>query len=116
VIGLDGNLLYLGQARRGSTHDTARADQIIEATAAADVELIADLGYRGAIGSVRSPIERKAGCGLSPRDQHVNREYVRVRCQGERGFAQLKAFKVLRRVRISPSRITTLAHSIHSII
>ena len=118
VIGLDGELLYLGEARCGSTHDTAaaRADQIIEAAADADVELIADLGYHGVGGTVRTPAKRKPGRGLSPRDQRANREHARVRCQGERGFAQLKTYKVLRRVRISPSRIGTLARSIHTVI
>ena len=118
VIGLDGELLYLGEARCGSTHDTAaaRADQIIEAAADADVELIADLGYHGVGGTVRTPAKRKPGRGLSPRDQRANLEHARVRCQGERGFAQLKAYKVLRRVRISPCRISTLARSIHTVI
>ncbi len=118
VISPDGELLYLGQARCGSTHDTAaaRADGIIEAASDADVELIADLGYHGAGGTVRTPVKRKPGRGLSPRDARANREHARARCQGERGFAQLKAFKVLRRVRISPNRITTLTRSIHSVI
>ena len=103
--------IYLGEARCGSSHDTAaaRADGIIEACTGADVELIAYAGYHGAGGTVRTPVKRKPGRGLSPRDQRANREHARVRCQGERGFAQLKAFKVLRRVRISPGRITTLA-------
>ena len=118
VIGLDGELLFLGEARCGSTHDTAaaRADGIIDAAKDADVELIADLGYHGAGGTVRTPVKRKPGRGISPRDQRANREHARVRCQGERGFAQLKAFKVLRRVRISPSRIATLTRSIHTVI
>jgi DDE superfamily endonuclease len=118
VIGLDGELLFLGQARCGSTHDTAaaRADRIVEAAKDTDVELIADLGYHGVGGTVRTPVKRKPGRGTSPRDQRANREHARVRCQGERGFAQLKAFKVLRRVRISPCRITTLARSIHTVI
>ena len=118
VIGLDGELPYLGEARCGSTHDTAaaRADQIIEAAADADVEPIADLGYHGVGGTVRTPAKRKPGRGPSPRDQRANREHARVRCPGERGFAQLKAYKVLRRVRISPCRISTLARSIHTVI
>ena len=118
VIGLDGQLLFLGEARCGSTHDTAaaRADQIVEAAEDADVELITDLGYHGADGTVRTPVKRKPGRGISPRDQRANREHARVRCPGERGFAQLKAFKVLRRVRISPCQITTLIRSIHAVI
>jgi len=118
VIGLDGELLYLGEACCGSTHDTAaaRADGIIQAAKNTDVELIADLGYHGADGTVRTPVKRRTGRGLSPRDQRANREHARVRCQGERGFAQLKVFKVLRRVRISPSRITALTRSIHTVI
>lgn len=118
VTSLDGELLFLGEARCGSTHDTAtaRADGITEAVTQAGVELIADLGHHGAGGTVRTLVKRKPGCGLPPRDQRANREHARVCCQGERGFAQLKAFKVLRRVRISPCRITTPARSIHTVI
>ena len=63
VIGLDGELLFLGEARCGSTHDTAaaRADGIIEAAARADVELIADLGYHGAGGTTRTPVKHGYG-------------------------------------------------------
>jgi hypothetical protein len=118
MTGPDGEPLFLGEAHRGSTHDTAAArdDRIVEAATNADAELIADLGYHGVGGTVRTPVKRKPGRGPSPRDQRANREHAQVRCQGEHGFAQLKAFKVLRRVRISPSRITTLARSIHTLI
>jgi hypothetical protein len=49
IIGVDGKLLYPGDACCGSTHDTATAhtDQIVEATADADIERIANLGYHG---------------------------------------------------------------------
>ena len=104
------------RAKRPNDTVAVRADQISEAAEHADIELIADLGYHGADGTVRTPVKRKPGRGLSPRDRRANREHARVRCPGERGFAQLKAFKVLRRVRISPGRITTLARSIHTVI
>jgi DDE superfamily endonuclease len=118
VIGLDGEPPYLGEARCGSTHDTtaARADQIIEAGANADIELIADHGYHGVGSTVHTPVKRKPGRRLPPRDQHANREHTHVRCPGERGLAQPKALKALRHVRINPSRITTLTHSIHAVI
>jgi DDE superfamily endonuclease len=80
------------------------------------VELIADLGYHGIGGTVRTPVERKPGRGLSARDQRANREHARARCRGERRLAQLKAYKALRRVRISPSPITTLARSVLTVI
>ena len=96
VIGLDGEPLYLGETRCGSTHDTtaARADRIVKAAETADVEPIADLGYHGVGGTVHTPAKRKPGRGLSPRDQHANREHTRLRCQGERGFAQLRGRSV----------------------
>lgn len=103
-------------AARPPTQQRLEPTEIVEAATVADVELIADLGYHGAGGTVRAPVKRKPGRGLSPRDQRANREHARVRYQGVRGFAQLKAYKVLRRVRIRPSRITTLAHSVHAVI
>jgi hypothetical protein len=94
----------------------ARADRIIQAAADIDVELIADLGHHRAGGTVRTSVKRKPGRGLSPRNTRPNREHAHVRCQGERGFAQFKALRVLRHVRISRCRITVLARSIHTFI
>ena len=66
---------------------------------------------------MRTPVERKPGRGLSQHDQRTNREYVRVCFSGdEQSLAQLKAYKVLRRVRISLCWIGTLAWSIYAAI
>jgi hypothetical protein len=40
--------------------------------------------------------------GPKPFDKLANTVHATLRAPGERGFAQLRAFKVLRRVRISP--------------
>jgi hypothetical protein len=59
----DGELVFLGQARPGSTADitAARADGIVHAVSEADVETTADSGYQGAGGTVRTPIKRPKG-------------------------------------------------------
>ncbi|WP_093801566.1 transposase family protein [Streptomyces sp. Wb2n-11] len=59
----EGELVLLGGARPGSTHDltAARADGIVEAVTAADVETTADSGYQGAGGTVRTPIKHPRG-------------------------------------------------------
>ncbi|MGQ5597281.1 transposase family protein [Streptomyces sp. ESR1.13] len=60
-----GELVFLGEARPGATHDLtgARTDGIVEAVTDADIETTADSGYQGAGGCVRIPIKRPAGKG-----------------------------------------------------
>ncbi|MFD7282964.1 transposase family protein [Streptomyces sp. NPDC059862] len=56
-----GVLLYLGEARPGSTHEltAARADGIVDAVTGADVETTADSGHQGAGGTVRTPVNAR---------------------------------------------------------
>lgn len=58
----DGELVYLGRARPGSTPDifTARADGIVDVVTAVGVETTADSGYQGAGGTVRTDAHRFA--------------------------------------------------------
>ncbi|WP_419998337.1 transposase family protein [Streptomyces boninensis] len=109
-----GELVFLGEARPGSTADitAARHDGIMETVTDADVETTADSGYQGAGGTVRTPIKRPAGKGHNGWEKQANTALARLRAPVERAFAELKRWRVLQRIRISPNRITGLAHAI----
>lgn len=110
----DGEPAFVGQARCGSTHDlaAARADGIVDAVADAGIETLADSGYQGAGGTVRTPAKRPKGKGHNGFEKRANRAHAQERARGERGFALLKGWQVLRLVRISPSRITDLVRAV----
>lgn len=114
----DGELVFLGQARPGSVHDLteARADAILDAVTAADIETIADSGYQGAGGTVRTPVKRPKGKGHNGFEKRANALHARLRVPVERAFAVLKRYRILDRVRISPCRVTTLLRAILAVI
>ncbi len=99
-----------GAADAGIT--AARHDGIIEAVTDADVETTADSGYQGAGGTVYTPVKRPVGKGHNGWEKQANTALARLRAPVERAFAQLKQWRVLQRVRISPNRITALVHAI----
>lgn len=118
LTGTGGELLFLGDARPGCTHDltAARQDGIVDAVLEADIETIADSGYQGAGGTVRTPVKRPKGKGHNGFEKRANAAHARLRVPVERGFAVLKRFHILDRLRISPARVTTLLHAILAII
>jgi hypothetical protein len=115
---IGGELVFLGEARPGCMHDLAeaRADGIIDAVTEAGVETIADSGYQGAGGTVRTPVKRPKGKGHNGFEKRANSAHARLRAPVERGFAVLKRFHILDRLRISPSRATTLLRAVLAII
>ena len=109
-----GDLVFLGQARPGSVHDLteARDDGIVDAVTAAGIETIADSGYQGAGGTVRTPVKRPKRKGHNGFEKRANAAHARLRVPVERAFAVLKRYRILDRVRLSPCRVTTLLHAI----
>lgn len=109
-----GDLLYLGQARPGSRHDlaAARADGIIDAVTEAGIEVLADSGYQGVGGTIRTPIKRPKGKGHNGWEKRANSAHARVRAAAEWPFARLKRWRILTRLRTSPNRATRLLHAI----
>ncbi|WKX73756.1 transposase family protein [Streptomyces sp. XD-27] len=59
----EGELVFLGEVRVGSTHDltVGRADGIIESASEQDVEITADSGCRDADGTVHTPDQAPQG-------------------------------------------------------
>ena len=98
---------WASPALPGAVHDltAARTHGIIEALTSADAMPLADKGYQGARGSVRTPFkQRRFRPKLSRRQKAVNRAYAKIRARGERAIATLKTWKILAKLRCRPRR------------
>ena len=108
-----GRLLWPSPALPGAVHDirAARTHGILDALAAAGVRCWADKGYQGAAGTVRVPY-RGPWAKLSAGQQAVNRTHAKIRALGEQAMATLKAWRLLRKLRCSTTRITDLVAAV----
>jgi hypothetical protein len=120
-----GRLVWASPALPGSRHDIAAAREhgILDALHAAEISAVADTGYQGAGPAVRVPQRRRRldpDTGryrrLSDNQKEVYTAHARQRGPGERGNAQLKSWKILRKIRCSPSRATTLVQAVQTLI
>ncbi|MGW5643367.1 transposase family protein, partial [Saccharopolyspora sp. NPDC003762] len=110
-----GNLLWISDGiPAGTVNDTsaARAHHIPEIAEQAGILLLADRGYhRIADNVVLTPYKSWHG-ELPESYREANTAHAQIRCQGERGFATLKNWHILDRVRACPHRVGTLAKAI----
>jgi transposase len=114
-----GRLIWASPAIPGARHDmgAAREHGIIDALRHAGVKVIVDHGYRGAGFATpqrRRPADPETGerRRLSRNQRDVNSAHARQRGPGERGNAQLKAWRILRKIRCCPRRATDLVKAI----
>jgi transposase len=114
-----GRLVWASPALPGARHDmgAARDHGIIDALREAEVKVIADNGYRGSgfeVPQRRRPKDPETGerRRLSCNQKAVNSAHARQRGPGERANAQLKAWRVLRRLRCCPRRVTDLVKAV----
>jgi IS5 family transposase len=101
----------------GTTWGAARDHGILEALQATQVKVIADNGYRGSgfeVPQRRRPKDPETGKRrkLSRNQRDVNSAHARQRGPGERANAQLKAWRILRKIRCSPPRATDLVKAV----
>lgn len=115
----NGRLLWASPALPGARHDmgAAREHGVIAALRDAQVKVIADSGYRGAgfaIPQRRRPADPETGerRRLSRNQKAVNSAHARQRGPGERANAQLKSWKILRKIRCCPHRATDLVKAV----
>ncbi|MFE2032498.1 IS5 family transposase [Streptomyces scopuliridis] len=108
-----GRLLWASPALPGAVHDikAARTHGIIDALEKVDVECWADKGYRGAGGAIRPPYWGRWET-LSAGQQAVNRSHAKIRAVVEQAMAALKTWRLLRKLRCSTTRITSLVQAI----
>ena len=88
----------------------ARIWGILPALAASGLVVLADKGYHGAGDPIRTPYKNRN----KPEPQKAaNRAHAKLRGPGERANAQLKSWRILRKLRCCPWRAGQLAKAIH---
>ena len=101
----------------------AREHGIIDALNVAGVQTLADIAYQGGGAAVRV---RQRRCRLdpdtgryrrlAPAQKEVDTAHARRRGPGERANAEIKNWKILRKIRSSPSRANTLVKAVQTLI
>lgn len=116
VAAPDGTPLWFSRALPGRTHDltAARAHGIVQACLTREVLVLADRAYQGAGATFRTPYYRHHE--LPGHYQQYNRDHARLRAPGERAFAQLKTWRLLRRARCSTNRISRIIAAVHTLL
>jgi hypothetical protein len=107
----DGTILWTSGALPGKAHDlsAARLWGILRALEQAGIVTLADKAYQGAEGPLVTPYKGKN----KPESQkRANRSHARLRGPGERANAQLKSWRILRKLRCSPSKTGHLCKAI----
>jgi hypothetical protein len=108
----DGEILWVSGPLPGAVHDlnAARIWGIVRELAAAGLVVLADKGYHGAGGHIRTPYK---GRNKPESQKAANRAHATLRAPGERANAQLKTWRILRKLRCCPWRAGQLAKAIH---
>ncbi len=107
----DGDILWVSGALPGSVHDK-KAEWIrgvLAGLEAAGLVTLADKGYQG---STYAKIPYK-GKNKPESQKEANKAHARLRSPGERANAQLKTWRILRKLRCCPWRAGQLAKAIH---
>jgi hypothetical protein len=108
-----GRLLWASPALPGAVHDVraAREHGIVDALTEAGIKCWADKGYRGASGTIRHPCWGRWET-LSTGQQAVNRSHTKIRSLVGQAIATPKSWRLLRRLRCSTTRITSLVQAV----
>ena len=97
----DGGILGVSEPLPGAVHDlpAARIWGLVRELAAAGLVVLADKGYHGAGGHARPPCK---GRNKPESQQAADRAHAKLRGPGERANAQLKTWRILRKLRCCP--------------
>lgn len=116
-----GRLIWISAARPGRTHDAkaARHDRIVEHLKAAGLGALADLGFIG-VDKPDNPDDLVIVTGykatrahkLTPGQKQANQTLAAARAPVEHGFADLKCWRILTKLRSNPARATTLLRAL----
>ena len=120
-----GRLVWISPPLRGARHDmgAAREHGIVDALAAHEIPPVADAAYGGAGPTVAVPQRRRR---LDPEtgryrppsgnQKDVNAAHARRRGPGERVNAELKNWRILRKIRSCPSRAGELVAAVQTLM
>jgi DDE superfamily endonuclease len=107
----EGDIVWVSGALPGSVHDK-KAEWIWDVLAeleAAGLITLADKGYQGST-YAKTPYKGK---NKPESQQEANRAHAKLRSPGEHANAQLKTWRILRKLRCCPWRAGQLAKAIH---
>lgn len=109
-----GQILWISPALPGRCHDltAARTNPIIRICERQGVPILADRTYAGAGPWGTTGRRRPPNGQLTPTERTVNRALATSRTPVERGIARLKSWRIFRRSRRSPNRITSIAKAV----
>ncbi|GAA3304927.1 transposase family protein [Streptomyces cinereospinus] len=109
-----GRLLWTSPALPGRAHDltAARTHRIIRICERQGVPVLADRAYIGAGPWVTTPLRRPPGGDLTPTQRTVNRALSAARAPVERGVARLKSWRIFRKARCSPNRMSSISAAV----
>jgi len=115
IAGPRGEVLWVSGPLPGAVHDlkAARIWGIVRELGACGLTVLADKGYHGAGPHVITPYK---GRGKPESQKNANRAHAKLRGPGERAIAQLKIWRVLRRLRCCPWRAGQIAKAIHVLL
>jgi len=107
-------VLWISPAMPGRCHDltTARTHRIIRICERQGVPVLADRAYQGAGPWVTTGRRRPPGGQLTPTQQTTHRALASSRAPVEQGMALLKSWRIFRRSRICPNRMTSVAKAV----
>jgi DDE superfamily endonuclease/Helix-turn-helix of DDE superfamily endonuclease len=120
-----GRLVWISPPLPGARHDmgAAREHGIIDALTEAEVPAVADTAYQGAGPTVTVPQRRRRldpDTGryrrLSRNQKDVNTAHARLRGPGERVNAELKNWKILRKIPSCPTRAAELVAAVQTLM
>jgi DDE superfamily endonuclease/Helix-turn-helix of DDE superfamily endonuclease len=108
----DGDIVWVSGPLPGAVHDltAARIWAILRDLAASGLIALGDKGYTGAGDPVITPYK---GRGKPASQKDANRAHARLRSPGERANAQLKTWRILRKLRCCPWKAGQLAKAIY---
>ncbi|WP_406482629.1 transposase family protein [Streptomyces sp. NBC_01615] len=117
----NGRLIWISAGRPGRTHEAtaARRDKIVEHLKAASLGALADLSFLG-VDKPDDPDDLVIVTGykatrarrLTPGQKQANRVLAAARAPVEHGFANLKAWRILTKLRTDPARATALLRAL----
>ncbi|MEU7074093.1 transposase family protein [Streptomyces narbonensis] len=114
-----GRLIWISAARPGRTHDNtaARHDHILAHLRAAGLGALADLGFRGLDNDILDPVIVTGYIAtrthkLTRGEKEANRVLAVGRAPVEHGFAHLKNWRILTKLRTDPARATRLLRAL----